>query len=159
MARPRNHAARLNSDGSLDTTFDPNNILSGPVYSMSLDSPTFFNLTRFDGGGTNEDDQAINLGNFTAGTLTVDYNFLAMTNDLRVFYGDTNVTAGTGVLIYDTGNRTNGPVTFMLPFGPIGGLTTNLLTIVMNQGNSTNGATAWMYTASVSAPRFLVVGG
>jgi uncharacterized delta-60 repeat protein len=155
----RNHVARLNTDGSLDTTFDPSNILSGPVYSMSLDSPTFFSITRFDGGGTNEDDQVINLGNFTAGTLTVNYNFLAMTNDMRVFYGNTNVAAGTGALIYDTGNRTNGPVTVMVPFGPVGGLTANQLTIVMNQGNSTNGTTAWTYTASVASPRFLVVGG
>jgi uncharacterized delta-60 repeat protein len=82
-----------------------------------------------------------------------------MTNDMQVFYGNTNVAAGTGVLIYDTGNNTNGPVTFVLPFGPIGGLTANQITIVMNPGGSTNGATAWTYNAMVSVPQFLVVGG
>ncbi len=159
----RNHVARLNTDGSLDATFNPSNILSGPVYSMALDSISF-SLTKRQAGVTNEDDQAINLvnnlGNFTAGTLTVTYNnFLTNMNDLQVYYGDTNVAAGTGVLLYDTGYNTNGPVTFALTYGPVGGLTANQLTIVMDPGGSTNGPTSWMYTASLSAPQSLVVGG
>ena len=52
--------------------------------------------------------QAVNFAPFTSGTLTVNYNFGTTNNDMRVFYGNTNVTAGTGVLIYDTGQRHRG---------------------------------------------------
>ena len=159
----RNHVARLNTDGSLDTTFDPSNTLSGPVYSMALGS-VYYTFARQQAGITNEDDQAIplvnNLGNFTSGTLTVTYNFLAMSNDMQVYYGDTNVAGGTGVLLYDTGYNTNGPVTFALNYGPVGGLTASQITIVMNPGGITNGiATSWSYTATLGTPQSLVVGG
>ena len=159
----RNHVARLNTDGSLDPAFDPSNTLSGPVYSMALGS-VYDSFARQQTGITNEDDQAIalvnNLGNFTSGTLTVTYNFLAMSNDMQVYYGDTNVAGGTGVLLYDTGYNTNGPVTFALNYGPVGGLTASQITIVMNPGGITNGvATSWSYTATLGTPQSLVVGG
>ena len=43
--------------------------------------------------------------------------------------------AGTGVLIYDTGT-VSGSNSFVIPFGPINGLTTNFITIVMDQGGT-----------------------
>ena len=150
------NVARLNGDGSLDTTFNPGNLLSGSVYAMAGNSATVFNITR-NALGTNEDDQTINLGAVTAGALTVRYN--TFTNDeMRVFYGDTNVAAGTGVLIYDTGIFT-GNGAFAVPFGPVGGLTTNLLTIVMDQGGTTNSTEQWQYNASVSVSQGILVGG
>ena len=70
----RNHVARLNADGSLDTTFDPSNILSGPVYSLAMPPSAVFNITvSANGRHSNENDQASgeNLGKVTAGMLTV----------------------------------------------------------------------------------------
>jgi len=161
----RNYIARLNTDGSVDTTFDPSNTLSGPVYSLALAPSVVFNLNRTANGGPQEDDQVVNLGTLATGTLTVNYDMFSIPDDMRVFYGDTNVAAGTGVLIYDTSN-TNGASTFVLPFGPVNGvnglLTTNELTIVMNQGGSTNSGTAWTYNASISVPQVskgILVGG
>lgn len=145
--QPRNYLARLNNDGSLDTTFNPGTTLNGPVYAIAL--PVFsLALNNTSSGGSNEVDQAVNLGLATAGTLTVQYDMLGQPDDMRVFYGDTNVAAGTGILIYDTG-----PVsfsnTFVLPFGPTSGLTTNLITIVVNQGGGQVG-TLWSYNATLT---------
>ncbi len=143
----RDYLARLNADGTLDTTFDPGTTLNGPVYAIAL--PVFsLAINNTSSGGSNEVDQAVNFGLATAGTLTVNYDMLGQPDDMRVFYGDTNVAAGTGILIYDTG-----PVsfsnTFVLPFGPTNGLTTNLITIVMNQGGGQFG-TLWSYSATVT---------
>ena len=145
----RNYLARLNTDGSLDTTFDPSNILQGPVYALALPPSVIAAITRSAGGTSNEDDQPISLGNYTSGTLTVNYNMFTAPDNMRIFYGDTNVTAGTGVRIYNTGS-VSGSNTLVIPFGPTNGLTTNLITIVMNQGG-TNIPTQWTYTAQVNA--------
>jgi uncharacterized delta-60 repeat protein len=147
-SQTRNHLARLNADGTLDTTFNPGTTLNGPVYAIALPPSVIASITRNAVGNSNEDDQIINLGNYTSGTLTVNYDMAVAPDDMRIFYGDTNVTAGTGVLIYDTGSVT-GTGTFVLPLGPINGLTTNLITIVMNQGGQTS-STQWKYTASVA---------
>ena len=158
---PRNHVARLNLDGSLDATFDPSNILTGPVYSMAMAPSILFNAS----GGTNENDNAVNLGPLTSGLVTMNINFNAnparvAPNDVQIYYGDTNVIAGTGVLIYDSGYVT-GSGTVVVPFGPTGGITTNLITVVVNNGGNTNGPASWSYTGAVTEPpnTGLLVGG
>jgi uncharacterized delta-60 repeat protein len=158
---PRNYVARLNANGTLDTTFNPGNTINGPVYALALPPSSVLTLNRAVNGNTNENDQVLNLGTLTSGTLTVNYNMVAGPDDLQVFYGDTNVAAGTGVLIYDTG-ATNGAGTIVVPFGTVNGLTTNELTIVMNPGGSTNSPIIWSYNASVSVPQAgqgIMVGG
>ena len=151
---PRNYLARLNTDGSLDTTFDPSNTLNGPVYALALPAAVIASITRNAVGNSNEDDQILNLGNYTSGTLTVNYDMYTAPDDMRIFYGDTNVAAGTGVLIYDTG-LVSFSNTVVMPIGPVTGvaglLTTNLITIVMNQGGQAF-TTQWKYTASVAPP-------
>ena len=155
-----NCLARLNPNGTLDTTFNPGTTLSGSVSAISLPPNQVINLDRTATGTDPEDDQAINLGTANAGTLTVNYDMQQVKDDMRIFYGTTNIAGGTGVLIYDTGNIA-GTGTIVLPFGPTGGVTANLITIVMNQGGGTIG-TAWSYTASVttgSAQPVVAVGG
>ncbi|MGB8370585.1 MAG: Calx-beta domain-containing protein [Limisphaerales bacterium] len=149
-SQPRNHLARLNADGTLDTTFDPGTTLNGPVYAIALPPLITLNFANSGSGGTN---QTINLGTSTAGTLTVNYNmYLIQADDMQVYYGDTNVAGGTGVLIYDTGSVL-GTNSFVLPFGPTNGLTTNFITIVMDQGTGQTG-NQWAYngTVTISAP-------
>jgi uncharacterized delta-60 repeat protein len=147
-SQTRHYLARLNNDGSLDTTFNPGTTLNGPVYAIALPPSVIASITRNAVGNSNEDDQIINLGNYTSGTLTVNYDMAFAPDDMRIFYGDTNVTAGTGVLIYDTG-YVSGSNTLAIPFGPTNGFATNFITIVMNQGGQTS-STQWKYTASVA---------
>lgn len=149
---PCSYVARLLPTGALDTTFNASNVVTGPVYSLAQAPSLLFNLNRASAGGPNEDDQVISLGSVTSGTLTVNFDMQGIPDDMRIFYGNTNVTAGTGVLIYDTGN-VSGIGTIVLPFAPIAGFATNLITIVMNQGGSTNSGTFWSYIASVSVPQ------
>lgn len=142
----RYHLARLKADGTLDTTFDPGTTLNGPVYAIAL--PPLITL-NFQNSGFGETNQTINLGTATAGTLTVNYNmYLIQADDMKVFYGDTNVAGGTGVLIFDTGS-VFGTNSFVLPFGPINGLTTNVITIVMDQGAGQTG-NQWTYNGAVT---------
>jgi uncharacterized delta-60 repeat protein len=157
---PVNYLARLNTDGSLDSTFNSSNLISGPVYTVAAPPSTVLNFSHSASGGPQEDDQTLNLGSITSGVLNVSYNMLAIPDDMRIFYGTTNVAAGTGVLLFDTGN-VSGAANISVPFGPTNGLTATTLTIVMNQGGSTNTGTAWMYTASVSVPTTtgLLIGG
>ena len=154
-----NHVARLNLDGSLDTTFNASNLITGPVYALAMPPVSLLNFNHNSTGSSNEDDQVLNLGPLTAGTLTVNYNMFTAPDDLKIYYGDTNVVGGTGVLLYDTGlvSYTN---TIILPFGPTNGITTNVLTLVMNQGGQPY-VTFWTYNASVAAPGLtgLAVGG
>jgi len=164
---PCDYLALLNTNGNLDTSFNPTAI-QGPVYSLAM-APTLLWITNVSVTANNaENDDNINLGPFKAGTLTVNYNMIAGPNDLRVYYGTTNVNASTGVLIYDSG-LTGGVATPVIPFGPILAtngslLTANFLTVVMNQTgiNGIGGTPTWKYRATVNilqSSSAIVVGG
>jgi uncharacterized delta-60 repeat protein len=154
----RKNIARLNTDGSLDTDFDPGVSVNGPVYTLSGPKSSVLNISREAEGGEFEDANTINAG-ASAGILNVHWDFKIQKDDMKVFYGDTNVTRGTGVLIFDSG-LTNNPIDpttgdylwldFTIPFHPTNGLNTSVLTIVMNQGNGEAG-TLWYYTASITS--------
>lgn len=150
---PAKNLARLNTDGSLDQSFNPGTALNAPVYALAEQNGTFIDASRSASGTELEDINTVNVG-AASGTLTIDYDMLFVPDDLRVFYGDTN-----GVLIYDTG-LVSGTGHLVIPFGPTNGLTFNSVTIVMNQGNGVPG-TFWSYTASVqsSFANQLYVGG
>jgi uncharacterized delta-60 repeat protein len=169
---PRNYLARLNADGSLDTTFDPGNtLMNGSVYALALPQNVIFKSTRVDTNSSFEDDQVINLGPYTSGTLTINYNNfnyadIPYTNVINVFYGGTNTLIGAGVSL---GAFTNSGVgTLVLPFAPTPALATtatNQLIIVMNQfgvavPNPPRPIT-WNYTATVTVPgsQGIMVGG
>ena len=172
---PRFGVARLNTDGSVDTSFDPGTTLSGSVYSLALSQFTIFQMTRTDTNGPNEDVQYINLGSVTSGTLTMSFNSYIFTNIAGIYYGGTNIAVGAGVGLLPTpgGSAINpfytnngGTVTLVLPFGPnayLPTVTTNQLAIVMNQGGSTVAPPidSWKYTVTVTIPngQGVVVGG
>lgn len=145
--------ARLNSDGSFDSSFNAGNALTNAVYALAEQAGTFINASRSASGSSPEDDNIVNVG-ASSGILTVDYDMLQVPDDMKVFYGNTN-----GVLIYDT-TSVSGTGHLVIPFGPTNGLTANTIEIVMNQGNGTPG-TLWSYTASVqsSFANQLYVGG
>ena len=137
---PRNHIARLNADGSLDTTFDPGtNAPDNTVYAIGLMNPASLSFSRANVPGTTtpvEDDYIFNVG-VNAGRLTGSFNMQGETNELQIYYG--------GNIIYDTGVVTNNG-NFALNVGP--GIATNLL-FVMNPGGALPG-TNWNYNASFS---------
>jgi uncharacterized delta-60 repeat protein len=134
------YIARLNADGSRDTSFNVGSAVNGPVYAIESAGSSVQSVNV--SGGPAETVTTINLGNSTSGFLNVAYNVAGPASDMQVYYGDRN-----GLLIYDTGaiTATN---SFTLPFSPQFGLSTNILTIVMNPGGGIPG-TAWNYTASV----------
>jgi len=140
------HLARLNADGTLDSFFNTGTNINGSVYALATSGASSIQINGTANGAEAEDDRYVNLGSATAGTLTVTYDMAAVPDDMRVYYGGTN-----GILLYDTGyvSSTNGPTTFVLPFGPTNGVQTNLITIVMNQGGGQLG-TVWQYDATLT---------
>jgi len=161
---PCDYLALLNTNGLLDTNFNAAAI-QGPVYSLAM-APTELLTTNLSisNSGT-ENDQSLNISPYTSGTLTVNYTMSTGQNDMRIFYGTTNVNASTGVAIYDTG-LTRGTGTVTIPFGPTVAansslLSANTLTIVMNQSNVTYN-TVWNYKATVNVAQSsdnILVGG
>ncbi len=158
----RNYVAQLNPDGSLDTTFDPASNLSGPVYSLATPVPpvSFFDFTN---GSALESDQLVNFGVANAGVLTLNYNMEGFTNnDIQVYYGADSLNPAAGSLIFDSGVITSGGAgTFTIPFNPVNGLTTNVITVVMNPGGIATPA-AWEYNGTITFPNSgsgIMVGG
>lgn len=155
----RNHMARLNPDGSLDGTFDPGTGLNGAVYAMTPVQPAVSPANEVSVSGTNtEVDTFINTG--ASGILSLEYNMILQTNDLRVYYG----SAATGVLLFDTGpvNTGNTGRSVVIPFYPTGGVSNTTIEIVVNQGVTTGApGFLWNYSALVesSSSTGLIVGG
>ena len=134
--------ALINTNGSLDTTFNIGRALNGPVYTLGQQIGALA-VDRTAAGTDLEDTNFISNLPSTSGLLTIDYNFFTVPDRMKVFYGDTNA-----VLIYDT-LVTNGYGHLVIPFGPVGAFATNAITIVMNQGNGKSG-TVWVYQASIN---------
>ena len=157
----RQRVARLNGDGSLDTTFDPGTALNDAVYAVASQIGTPIQVSA--NGGAAEYTNIINVGALS-GVLTVTYNMTNGPVDMRVYYGGTN-TSGIftngpfGTLILDTG-LVSGTNDFRIPFGPTNGITANTISIVMNQGNG-NGGVTWSFNATVepTAGDVLTIGG
>ena len=137
------HLARLNADGTLDSFFNPGTSVNGSVYALATSGASSVQINGTANGNETENDNPINLGSATSGSITVNYDMLTQPDDMRIYYGGTN-----GILIYDTGlvSFTN---TFILSFGPTNGVQTNLLTIVMDQGGGQLG-TLWNYDATLT---------
>lgn len=76
----------------------------------------------------------------TTGTLNINYNFYDLPDDMHVYY--------QGTLIFDSGSISNGGTT-NITFGPGA---SSLVSIVMNEGGSTNGSTVWTYTLTWVRP-------
>jgi uncharacterized delta-60 repeat protein/uncharacterized repeat protein (TIGR01451 family) len=132
---PVNGIMRLNEDGTLDTTFNAGAGANGIIWSMAVrdTSQTIF-APRTAVGTELEDVNEIDTGS-TAGELTIDYDFQAIPDNIRVFYD--------GVMVFDLTTNNTGRIT--LPYGP--GNSTSV-TIIMNQGIGIPG-TLWAYRAFV----------
>ena len=76
------------------------------------------------------------------GILIVDYDFLPIPDEMRVYYD--------GNRIYDTG-LVSGPGHFAIDFGP--GASSSI-TIIMNEGGNSDTNTQWHYTATVVSGTF-----
>ena len=138
------YAARLNSDGSLDSTYKVGNSINGPVYSIAIGGASTLNISNNTAGGQAEQVDQYTLGAGNSGSITVTYDMLSIPDDMKIYYGDIN-----GVLVYDTGS-VSGTNTFTVTFGPTNGVDTNVITIVMNQGNGSFG-TFWSYSAKLTS--------
>ena len=152
----RINVARINIDGSLDTTFDPGVGPNGTVWSVALleTSPPLLTGAGT-AGGPAEDINAIDTGG-RQGTITVTANFYQVPDQMRIYY--------EGQRIFDTGligspdGVTPFTTNFSVNFGP--GQST-VVTIIMNEGSGLFG-TIWDYTASiitVGSDKKLMIGG
>lgn len=141
----RTNIARLNTDGSLDTTFVPVEGANGTVYSLALQgSPPALVLPGRQNGNT-PDTNVVSVG-ATAGTLSLTANLKGVPNNLRVYYGDIINNKANAVLLLDTNYTFT--LTFNIPFAPTNGFTFNTITIVIDEGQSNS--SGWTYNASIS---------
>ena len=132
----RQSVARINADGSLDTTFDTGAGPNATVWTVALletSPPLLTGGGSF--GGQAEDINVVDTGG-KQGVITVNYDFLSIPDEMRIYY--------EGVLLTNT-TYINGVGSFSINFGP--GQST-IVTIVMNQGSGLIG-TYWEYTASI----------
>lgn len=145
---PRNGIARLNGNGSLDATFNPGSGADDIVWSVAVrDAQQNIFVPRAAEGTELEDVNEIETG-ANQGVITVDYDFLTIIDNIRVYYD--------GNRIFDL--TTNGIGQLMIPFGP--GASTKV-TIILNEGTGEPG-TLWRYTANISVPvveRKIFIGG
>lgn len=145
---PVPNIVRLNQDGSLDISFNAGAGANGTIRSVSVrDAAQTIFAPRAAAGTELEDVNVIETGS-TEGTVTIDYDFLAIPDDIRVYY--------EGVELLNL--FTNGFGQLVVPYGP--GLATTV-TIVMNKGIGISG-TLWSYKAFVTPvirERTIYVGG
>jgi uncharacterized delta-60 repeat protein len=141
----RKYVARLNGDGTVDSTYNSGNAFNDKVFTLGPSPSVATTISVTPNPSEFEHTNIINVG-ASSGFVTINYDMLAGNNDdLRVYYGTT-----AGVLIFDTGNIA-GTGTLVIPFGPTSGLTASTIEIVMNQGNILNPpAPDWQYTATVN---------
>lgn len=97
--------------------------------------PTSIVINGSASGGQAEFRQLVDTG-ATSGTITVDYDFVAVPDTLHVYHD--------GALIYDSG-LVSGAATVVIPYGPG---TSTQVEIVINEGSGDPG-TAWFFTANV----------
>ncbi|MBI4324350.1 MAG: hypothetical protein HY674_03725, partial [Chloroflexi bacterium] len=147
----QNRVARLNANGSLDTSFAAGTGANGVVNALAV-QPVLPLLTNADStSGPGEHRRTINTG-ATSGTVTVTYNFFGDTNTLRIYYGTT--------MIYDSGflnnevvvTNTDGTLSTNYPSRnvtvPYGPGTRSDVTIVINEGSLADNP-LWNYQASI----------
>lgn len=118
---PRKYLARLNTDGSVDGTFDPGVGPDGFVQSIAIGSPDFTveqNSTLVDRAGVRTD--VYDAGS-TQGTLIITYDFGGSTDVMNVYQGNV-LLGGTGPV--------NGQGSLTLPFGPGA---TSYITVKLNE--------------------------
>jgi len=127
---------RLNQDGSLDTTFNPGLGANAPVWSVAVRDTAGTIFVSRDAAGTEFEDVNVIETGANEGTLTVDYDFLTIEDNIRVYYD--------GQRIFNL--TTNGVGQLVIPYGP--GMSSSI-TIVLNEGTGIPG-TAWFYRAFVT---------
>lgn len=127
---------RLNVDGSLDTGFTPGTGADNTVWAVAVrDTAQTIFIPRNAAGTDFEDVNVVETG-ATEGSITVDYNFYSIADNIRIYY--------EGVLLTNLTITGSGFVT--LNYGP--GTSTSF-TIIMNEGTGLPG-TVWDYRVRVT---------
>ncbi len=133
----RNYIARLNSNGLLDTTFDPAAGPDGPVNSIAVTAGAL-HIDREASGGQAEDRYLVDTGS-ARGTITINFDFLTVPDTLRVYYDN--------VRIYDSG-LVSGVQSVTIPYGLPNSAST-FVEIVINEGSGLPG-TIWFYNLLIN---------
>ncbi|HEY0549913.1 MAG TPA: Calx-beta domain-containing protein, partial [Verrucomicrobiae bacterium] len=130
-----NGVARLNADGSNDNTFEIGAGANAPVHALALANVTSTIVIPRQATGTDLEDRLTVDTGANSGTIIIDYDFLGVPDNIRVYYD--------GVRVFDL--TTNGFAQLVIPFGP--GQST-FVTVIMNEGGGMLG-TAWFYTLTI----------
>lgn len=140
------YAARLNGDGTVDSSYSTGSALNGPVYALGPAPGITINVAGTSNPTQVENVNTVNVG-FPSGFLTLNYNLLGGAGqEVRVFYGS---ATGAGVLVYDSGIVTGALSTnVVVPFGPTNGVSANSIQIIVDQ-DVAGGAIGWNYTGTV----------
>ncbi len=137
-----NFIARLNVDGSLDTSFNVGTGFDGPINSIAVTGQPI-EIDQTESGGPAEDHFPIDTGS-KSGTITINYDFGVNPDTMRIYYGGVN----GGTVIYNSGIiASNGVVTISYP-PPGVPATSTLIEIVMNENNVIgipDGVARWFY--------------
>jgi uncharacterized delta-60 repeat protein len=136
----RKYVARLNADGSVDSNYNPGNALNNSVYTLGASPSVTINTNAFASNNV-ENDVFINVGE-TEGLLTLNITnstSSAPGNIFEVLYGGTPIF----------GISLEGTNVFSIPFGPVNGITSTSIEIIVNPGGSAAQNIAWAYNATV----------
>ena len=134
--RPFNGIGRLTPNGSIDGNFEIGAGANAPVHSLALANVTStFVIPRQATGTELEDRFTVDTG-ANSGIITIDYDFLAIPDNIRIYYD--------GVRIFDLTTNNTGQI--VVPYGP--GSST-FVTVVMNEGIGIPG-TVWLYTLTIT---------
>src|SRR5262249_1632536 len=92
-----NFLARLNVDGSLDTSFNTGSGPDGPVNSIAVTGSPI-ELDQTESGGPAEEHYLLDTGS-KSGNISITYDFGTVPDSLRIYYGG----AQGGIVIFNTG--------------------------------------------------------
>ena len=144
----RKYIARLNSDGSLDTSFDPGTGASSQVYTTSMQS----------------DGKVVIGGNFTSfdGTLR---NYIARLNADGSLDASFDPGTGTKYVVYTTAVQNDGKIIVGGQFDTYNGIPRFCIARANTNGsldasfNPGIGANATIYTAAIQSDGKIIIGG
>lgn len=144
----RNHIARLNIDGSLDTSFDPGSGTSDNVFNISI-----------------QNDGKIIIGGAFQTYNGTTVNYLARLNSDGTIDPNFNSGTGPGSWVYTIAIQNNGKILIGGFLSDYNGITSKKLARLNSDGsldqtfNPGNGANGTVYTFSLQTDNKIIIGG
>ena len=153
----RKYVARLNGDGTVDTTYNSGNALNNSVYTLGPSPVVTINTGAASNDGSRKR-QPRQCGRELRGLLTLNITNVAPIRVCRASFS--SFSGGNSVSnLWNHFGRHDHAV--LIPFAPINGVTSTAITIIVNSGGSQGQNISWGYAATLQsyAGERCVVGG